>query len=422
MTHPQAMPVARRRPAGLVPEPARWSRQRLRSNNEWLLLELLRTGGPSSRAQLARDTGLSKPTVSAALGSLETAGLVREAGTLAPDRGRTAVLYRADAGAGYVLGMDVGRARVRVAVADLAGRVVARRDVPNRGRSGPAVADALIATARDTLADAGLAEGGSAGCPGAAPADGVVRAVIGSPGVWDERLRAVRHAPHLPGWARPGLVDRISDGLGMQVQVANDANLAALGEYTYGAGAGSSVFAYLLVGTGVGVGLVRDGELWTGAHGAAGEIGMLQLPYLSGELTGRQEVRLEEVVAADAVVGEAWRLGLTSATTAEEVCEAARSGDPAARAAIDRQAQQLAFAVAVVAAVADPELVVLGGGLGRSADLLLPPLEEALHRTCALRPRVVASTLGEDAVLLGAVATALESARLEVFERRTASA
>ncbi|MFF0296675.1 ROK family transcriptional regulator [Kitasatospora sp. NPDC004615] len=410
----------RQRSAGPAPEPAPWNRQRLRSNNEWLLLELLRTGGPSSRAQLARDTGLSKPTVSAALGSLETAGLVREAGTLAPDRGRTAVLYRADAGAGYVLGMDVGRARLRVAVADLSGRVVARRDVPNRGRSGPAVADALVATAQETLSDAGLADGagGAVGCP----ADGVVRAVIGSPGVWDERLRMMRHAPHLPGWARPGLVDRIADGLGMHVHVANDANLAALGEYTYGAGAGSSVFAYLLVGAGVGVGLVRDGELWTGAHGAAGEIGMLQMPCVSDELTGRQDVRLEEVVAADAVVGEAWRLGLTSASTAEEVCEAARSGDPAARAAIDRQAQQLAFAVAVVAAVADPELVVLGGGVGRSADLLLPPLEEALHRSCALRPRVVASTLGEDAVLMGAVATALESARLEVFVRRTASA
>ncbi|MFJ5925986.1 ROK family protein [Kitasatospora sp. NPDC092948] len=404
----------------MAPEPARWSRQRLRSNNEWLLLELLRTGGPSSRAQLARDTGLSKPTVSAALGSLETAGLVREAGTLAPDRGRTAVLYRAHAGAGHVLGMDVGRARLRVAVADLSGRVVARRDAPNRGWTGSAVADALVATARDTLADAGLA--GGAGGPAGCPADGVVRAVIGSPGVWDERRRAMRHAAHLPGWARTGLFDRIADGLGMPVQVANDANLAALGEYTYGAGAGSSVFAYLLVGTGVGVGLVRDGELWTGAHGAAGEIGMLQLPCPPGDLASRRDVPLEDVVAADAVVGEAWRLGLTGASTAEEVCAAARAGDPAARAAITRHAQQLSFAVAVVAAVADPELVVLGGGLGRSADLLLPPLEDALHRTCELRPRVVASTLGEDAVLLGAVATALESARLEVFVQRTASA
>nr|WP_259465180.1 ROK family transcriptional regulator [Streptomyces sp. TLI_171] len=394
----------------MPPEPARWSRQRLRSNNEWLLLELLRTGGPSSRAQLARDTGLSKPTVSAALGSLAGAGLVREAGTIAPERGRTAVLYQADAAAGHVLGVDVGKARLRVAVADLAGRVVARRDVPNRGRTGTAVADALVATARAAVADAGLADGA------------VVRAVIGSPGVWDERSRVVRHAAHLPGWARPGLFDGIEAGLGAPVEVGNDANLAALGEYTYGAGAGSSVFAYLLVGTGLGVGLVRGGELWTGSRGAAGEIGMLQLPRLSNDVTDRQGLALEQVVAADAVVRDAERRGLTGASTAAQVFAAARAGDAAALAAVAHEAEQLAFAVAVVAAVADPELVVLGGGLGRSADLLLPPLEDALRRTCVLRPRLVASALGEDAVLLGAVATALEAARLEVFVRRTAEA
>ncbi|MFJ5234205.1 ROK family protein [Kitasatospora sp. NPDC088391] len=406
MDHPQEPEP--RRIGGVPPEPARWSRQRLRSNNEWLLLELLRTGGPSSRAQLARDTGLSKPTVSAALGSLAAAGLVREAGTFAPERGRTAVLYRADAAAGHVLGVDVGRARLRVAVADLAGRVVARRDVPNRGRTGAAVADALVATAREAVADAGLADGA------------VVRAVIGSPGVWDARSRVVRHAAHLPGWARPGLFDRIGDGLGVPVEVGNDANLAALGEYTYGAGRGSSVFAYLLVGTGLGVGLVRGGELWTGARGAAGEIGMLQLPWLGEGVTEGQGAELEGLVAAGAVVRDARRRGLAGASTAAQVFAAARAGEPAALAAVAREAEQLAFAVAVVAAVADPELVVLGGGLGRSADLLLPPLEDALRRVCVLRPRLVASELGEDAVLLGAVATALEAARLEVFVRRTA--
>ncbi|MEV4557851.1 ROK family transcriptional regulator [Kitasatospora sp. NPDC049285] len=380
----------------------------MRSNNEWLLLERLRTAGPASRAQLARDTGLSKPTVSAALASLEQAGLAREAGTVAPERGRTAVLYRADPTAGYVLGIDVGRARLRVAVADLAGTVVARRNVANRGRTGTAVATALVATAREAVAEAGLGDGD------------VVRAVIGSPGVWDERRRIIRHAAHLPGWAKPGLLDGIVEGLGTEVAVGNDANLAALGEYTFGAGAGASVFAYLLVGTGLGVGVVRGGELLTGAHGAAGEIGMLKLPWGSAEVTDGQ-VSLEEVVAADSVVRTAQQLGMAGPLTAARVFAAARGGDPTALRAVELSAEQLAFAVAVVATVIDPEVVVIGGGLGRSADLLLPPLDEALRRSCALRPRLVASALGEDAVLLGAVATALDTARLAVFERRTAA-
>ncbi|WP_316525942.1 ROK family transcriptional regulator [Kitasatospora brasiliensis] len=386
-----------------------WNRQRLRSNNEWLLLELLRTGGGSSRAQLARDTGLSKPTVSAALAELERAGLVREAGTLAPERGRTAVLYEADPTAGYVLGVDIGRARLRVAVADLAGTVVARRDVANRGRSANAVADAVVATAHEAIAEAGLAAGD------------IVHAVIGTPGVWDERRRGVRYASSLPGWGRPGLFDRIGEGLGTAVSVANDANLAALGEYTRGAGRGSRMFAYLLVGTGLGLGVVKDGELLLGAHGALGEIGLVPLP----EQAGQPAATIEQEAAADAVVRVARDFGLDGdpaarQLTAKQVFERARSGEAAAVRAVEREAERLAYAVAVLSAVLDPDLVVLGGGIGNSADLLLEPLERALHRLAPMRPTLAPSALGEEAVLLGAVSTALETARPEVFERRTA--
>ncbi|WP_369182037.1 ROK family protein [Streptomyces sp. Y1] len=387
-----------------------WNRQRLRSNNEWLLLELLRTGGGSSRAQLARDTGLSKPTVSAALAELERAGLVRAAGRVAPERGRTAVLYEVDPTAGHVLGVDVGRARLRVAVADLAGTVLVRRDVANRGSSADAVADAVVEAARGATEEAGLS-----------PAD-VVHAVIGTPGVWDEQRRGVRYATSLPGWGRPGLFDRIGAGLGATVSVANDANLAALGEYTLGAGRGSRMFAYLLVGTGLGLGVVKDGELLVGAHGGLGEIGLVPLPGRPGEPV----VTIEQEAAADAVVRAALDFGLDAGSgparrvTAARVFERARAGDGAALKAVRQEAERLAYAVAVLSAVLDPDLVVLGGGLGTSADLLLEPLEQALHRLAPMRPTLAPSLLGEEAVLLGAVATALETARPEVFERRTA--
>ncbi|MFG2848775.1 ROK family protein [Kitasatospora sp. NPDC048296] len=385
-----------------------WNRQRLRSNNEWLLLELLRTGGGSSRAQLARDTGLSKPTVSAALAELERAGLVREAGLLSPERGRTAVLYEVDPTAGHVLGVDIGRARLRVAVADLAGTVVARRDVANRGRSADAVAGAVVAAAREATAEAGLT------------ASDTVHAVIGTPGVWDEERRGVRYASNLPGWGRPGLFDRIGEGLGTAVTVANDANLAALGEYALGAGRGSRMFAYLLVGTGLGVGVVKDGELLLGAHGALGEIGLVPLPARPGE----PAATIEQEAAADAVVRAARDLGLTGRggkrLTAKQVFERARAGEGAAVRAVEREAERLAYAVAVLSAVLDPDLVVLGGGIGSSADLLLEPLEQALHKLAPMRPALAPSLLGEEAVLLGAVSTALETARPEVFERRTA--
>ncbi|MER8187520.1 ROK family transcriptional regulator [Kitasatospora sp. NPDC094015] len=387
---------------GPAPQPRTaqpWSRQRLRSNNEWLLLERLRTDGPSSRAQLARDTGLSKPTVSAALATLEQAGLAREAGLLAPERGRIAVLYEPDPDAGHVLGIDIGRARLRVALADLTGRIVSRQDVPNRGRTANAVADSVVAAARTATAEAGL------------DATDVVHAAIGSPGVWDETEQRVQYAPNLPGWGRRGLFERIEAGLGSRISVHNDANLAALGEYARGAGAGSRLFVYLLIGTGLGMGVVADGVLQRGARGAAGEIGLLPLP---GGGT------LEEAAAAESVVRTAKELGLTGPLTAKQVFAAARTGDRRAVRAVRREAEQLAWSLAVVSAVLDPDLVVLGGGLGHGADLLLEPVEQAMHRLTPLRPRLAASLLGDEAVLQGALATALRTARPEVFERRTA--
>ncbi|MEZ0022280.1 putative NBD/HSP70 family sugar kinase [Kitasatospora sp. MAP12-15] len=404
-----------------------WNRQRLRSNNEWLLLERLRTAGPASRAQLARDTGLSKPTVSAALANLEQAGLAREAGLLAPERGRVAVLYEPDPTAGHVLGIDIGRAWLRIAVADLAGEIVTRRDVPNRGRSADAVADAVVAAARAALEEAGLG-------PGA-----VVHAAIGTPGVWDESEQRVRYAANLPGWGRRGLFDRIRAGLDTEISVHNDANLAALGEYARGAGVGSRLFVYLLIGTGLGMGVVAGGRLQQGAHGAAGEIGFLPLPggagggggegshggphggSRGGDERAQRRGMLESAASAESVVRTAKELGLRGAATAKQVFDAARAGDPAALAAIDHEAGQLAYAVAVVSSVLDPDLVVLGGGVGHSADLLLGRVEQALHRLTPLRPRLAPSLLGEEAVLIGALATALRTARPEVFERRSAA-
>jgi predicted NBD/HSP70 family sugar kinase len=378
-----------------------WNRQRLRSTNERLLLDRLRGLGTASRAQLARRTGLSKPTVSSALAALEAAGLVHEVGTHAPERGRTAVLYAADPAAGHVLGVDVGRGWLRVAVADLDGTVVARADVRNRARGSAAMADLVVATARQVMTASGVD-----------PAD-VVHGVVGTPGVYDVKQRRVRYAMHLPGWGRAGLLDRIRDELGVPLEVHNDANLAALGEYAYGVGAGSRLFAYILVGTGLGMGVVSGGRLFTGAHGLAGEIGFLPWPGQP-----RPE-RLEDAVSGVAVVESARRFGMSGRLTAKAVFDAARQGNPAAVQAVRLEGERIAHTVAAAAAVLDPDLVVVGGGVGHSVDLLLRPVREHLRTLTPLRPRLAASRLGEDAVLLGAVATALDTARELVFDRRS---
>ncbi|MFJ3902966.1 ROK family protein [Streptomyces sp. NPDC090025] len=378
-----------------------WNPQRLRSGNERLLLDLLRSGGPTSRAQLARTTGLSKPTVSSALASLEGAGLVREAGLHTPERGRSAVLYAPDPTAGYALGIDIGRSWLRVALADLDGAVVARSEVRNQARTSGPMAELVVSTARELMESSGVE-----------PAK-VAQAVVGTPGVYDEGRHRVRLAQHLPGWGRPGLFDRMRDGLGVPLAVHNDANLAALGEYTSGVGTGSRLFVYLMIGTGLGMGVVSEGRLFTGAHGGAGEIGFLPWPRQEGPGT------VEELVSGDAVVATAREHGMTDTPlTAKDVFAAARTGEPAAVRTVELVGERLAHTVAAVSAVLDPDLVALGGGVGHSADLLLSTVRATLRTLTPIRPRITASSLGEDAVLHGALAIALDTARDLVFERR----
>jgi predicted NBD/HSP70 family sugar kinase len=381
----------------------------LRAINERALLEALRAAGPSSRPQLARIAGLSKPTVSQALANLERAGLVRLVGPATPSPGRTAMLYEVDPTAGYVVGIDIGRAWIRIAAADLAGTIVTRRDERNRERSATALVRTVSSVAHDVVAAAGLTW------------EQVAHTVVGGPGVFDPDSDRLLHAPNLPGWSRPGLMSSLREALPPSVALDNDANLAAVGERSYGRGRDADTFVYVSVGTGIGMGIVIDGDLYRGAHGAAGEVGYLPLAggdHARPDRDARLRGVMEAAASADAVVRTAKRLGMEGASSAKRVFAAARAGDALALAAVEAEAERLALIVGTVAAILDPEFVLLGGGVGSNIDLLRPPLERRLAELTPLGPRVAEGELGQDAIVLGAVASALDTARERVFAQR----
>jgi predicted NBD/HSP70 family sugar kinase len=384
----------------------------LRAINERALLETLRRAGPTSRPELARLAGLSKPTVSQALGNLEGAGLVRLVGPATPSRGRTAMLYEVDPTAGYVVGIDIGRAWIRVAAADLSGAIVARRDERNRERSATALVRAVSAVAHEVVAAAGLTW------------EQVAHTVVGGPGVFDPESDRLLHAPNLPGWSRPGLMSSLREALPPSVALDNDANLAAVGERSYGRGRDAATFVYLSVGTGIGMGIIIDGDLYRGAHGAAGEVGYLPLvgegegEDVRADRAARLRGILESAASADAVVRTAKRLGVEGASSAKRVFAAARAGDALALAAVDAEGERLALVVGTVAAILDPEFVLLGGGVGSNIDLLRQPLERRLAELTPLAPPIAEGQLGQDAIVLGAVASALDTARDLVFRQR----
>ena len=381
----------------------------LKAINERSVLDCIERQGPMSRADVARESGLSKPTVSLALSGLLEAGLVREVGRSRGGRGPSAILYEVNPKSGWVVGIDVGRRWVRAAIADISGAIAARRDERARVASASTLIGQIGAIAHDLAKEAGL---------GWAQ---VTHAAIGSPGVFDRSRGLIRMAPNLPGWGRQGLVEAVRRVLGTNVTFENDVNLAALGEQAHGHGRGVRDFVYLSVGTGIGMGLILDGRLYTGSTGAAGEIGYLPLGG-DGRSAHRRWGALEEAAAAAGMVRIARELGMRPPLTALKVFNAARRGDATARRAIGVEAERLALAIATVTPILDPELVVLGGGIGRNGDLLLDPIERELRRWSPFHPRVMTSALGDDAVLQGAVATALQAARERVFSRSPARA
>ncbi len=378
----------------------------LRAINERTILELIRGSGSTSRAQIARASGLSKPTVSLALGGLIDAGLVHEVGRATGGKGPSAVLYELNPSAGWVVGIDVGRHWVRAAAADISGRIVARRDERTRTRSAASLIEQIGRIAHDVAGEAGIRW------------RDVTHATVGAAGVVDPRRGALAMAPNLPGFGRPGLVGAIRDELGTMVSFENDVNLAALGELSGGAGRDVENFVFLFVGTGVGLGIVLGGSLYRGSSGAAGEVGYM--PLGSGDPHDRAVRRrglLEETAGATAVVEIARRDGMPRPLSPERIFAAARDGDAAALAVVEEEGARIALAVAAVAPVLDPELVILGGGIGRNGDLLLDPIERELAALSPFRPRIAIGELGEDAVLRGAVAIALQAAQDQLFSR-----
>jgi predicted NBD/HSP70 family sugar kinase len=373
----------------------------LRVMNERLVLDRLREHGRSSRVDLARVTGLSKPTVSAAMSSLVEAGLVLHVGEVAGRPGPTTSLYDLNPDAAYVLGVDIGREWIRVGIADLRGSFRARRDGRNNARTASELVRRARTLAHKAAEDASL-EWSS-----------LITAVVGGPGVFDPGTGGMQLAPNLPDWGRPGLVDRLRESLRVELSLENDVNLAAVGEHAYGQGRGRRHFVLISVGTGVGMGIVINGALYTGFRGAAGEIGYLAAPE-SHDLTRGS---MEAAVAAASIARHARASGLEFGS-AKEVFAAAAEGDQRALKVVRSEGQRIGDLIAAVTAVLDPEVVVLAGGVGRNVALMRDAIAERIAEMGPFRPQVVESGLGESGVLYGAIAHALDRAWELIFAKR----
>jgi predicted NBD/HSP70 family sugar kinase len=376
----------------------------LKRLNEETVLDAIRTGAPISRAEIARRAGISKPTVSLALRTLQEAGLVREAsaGPSGPTYG--AVYFEPVAEAALVLGVDLGARFLRGAISDLSGTIRARHDVELAGADADVALTAIVKLRADLTRAAGLSS------------ELIDEVVVGVPGVVEQRTGAVRLALNVPRLDGRRYGAELAERLGSRVTVENDVNLAALGEGRLGVARGVEDFAFLSVGTGLGAGVVLRGELQRGHHGAAGELDYVRVGL--GEDVDPCAAAVS-AVAERLAAAEGSTTALVPPYEVRAVFAAARAGDPVAREVLREEARRIALHIAPIAAVTDVGLVVLGGGIGANAELL-DEVRPLLERWLPYPPRVEISSLGDAAVLMGAVAVGLHAALDSVVVTRRA--
>ncbi|WP_254407300.1 ROK family transcriptional regulator [Streptomyces sp. GMY02] len=403
------------------PTPSPGTPRVLRAMNDRAALDLLLAHGPLSRTRIGKLTGLSKPTASQLLARLEAAGLVVATGTTEGRPGPNAQLYAVNARAAFAAGLDVNPLRILAAVADITGATVGEFELPTPGRraEGGRRAGSVVQQVTDALEGAVKAAGLARG--------DVQRVVIGTPGAFDPSTGRLRYASHLPGWHSPALLDELAAVLPMPVEYENDVNLAAVAEQRLGAARGHDDFVLLWNEDGLGAALVIGGRLHRGFTGGAGEVGFLPVP---GTPLVRQVVRansggFQELAGAQSVPRLARTLGIdTPEQPYAEVAAgllaraAAGHGEDERLAGLLRQfAQRLATGLASVAAVLDPELIVLAGGVTAAGGEPLRALVQAeLAELAASRPRLLIGEVQRHPVLRGALESALAATRDEVFD------
>ncbi|SKC61200.1 ROK family protein [Krasilnikoviella flava] len=359
----------------------------VRRRNTLSCVEVLRGSPSTTLTALAKDTGLSRPTVESIVSELVEQGLAREVAVAEEGAlGRPARHFAFAADARYVVGLDLGVHSVTGMVADLSGQV---RAVVRRTVDGPVDGVARLEVARAVQRE--LLDAVDA------PRSRLAAVAAAVPGIVDGAR--VRLSLPIPDWTGVNLAARLSTGGEHPVVIENDINMASLAEHALGAARLADDVVLVQLGHRVGAALVLGGQVYRGNRFAAGEVGDFSWTGWDGWCEG-------------SLLGE-----IEQAGGAEAVALRAREGDAVALGLLQQYVRRVAPGVATLAMVVDPECVVLGGGLSRAGELLRAPLQTEVDRL--VHPRaaapLVTSAFASDGAALGALVRALEVGSQDVF-------
>jgi predicted NBD/HSP70 family sugar kinase len=365
-----------------------------------VILQLVRSGQATTRADLAALTGLARSTISQRVDALLAHRLLVAGGDSASTGGRPPTMLSFNREAGVALAGDLGATHSRVAVTDLGGHVLAQTTRDIAIAEGPEVVLSWLEDAcGDLLDQIGRKH------------DAVRGVGVGLPGPVEFATGQPVNPPIMPGWDRYPVGNRLAERFGVPALVDNDVNIMAVGEH-WSSWSDEDFLLFVKIGTGIGSGIVARGHVHRGMDGAAGDIGHIHVPD-HDDLVCRCGNRgcLEAFAGGGAMAARLKRLGLPTRTS-RDVVDQVRAGHPEAVQLIREAGRTIGGVLATCVNMLNPAVIVIGGDVARADEPLLAGVREVVYqRSLPLatgRLRIVRSKLDDGAGVVGAAVMVLE--------------
>jgi len=368
----------------------------IRTINRQIVLNYIRERSPISRAEISYETALQRSTVSLIVDELKTRGLVDELDGESTG-GRPPLLLRLRTAGPMAIGVDLGTTNTVVATSDLAGRLLHQQSFDTSANAKKTLQNIIDASRELIKKEKGI--------------EGIG---ISVPGLVDHESGRVHFIPHFK-WRDWTLAEELRKATGLPVRVDNDANAASLAELWFGRPEIRETrdFIFVLVETGIGTGIVFDGQVYHGESGAAGEFGHMTIGTGAPVACAVGTRECWEAFASERAALERYRrlTEPTSEVSFEELVDRALGGEPAAREALLETAHYLGVGIANVLKGLSPSAVIVGGAIARAWSLISDRVKSAVEANSVCRglppARIVASTLGENPRIMGALSLVL---------------
>ena len=373
----------------------------VRSHNEQRILNaLIDSKIPLTRVELSKLTNLTKPTVNLIARELEKNNLISSVGNRPGLKGRSPTLYQFNPEVENILAVDISSDTVRLVLADLLGRIVEQDEFAIVQNDSDYLIKELSLSTKKLLKNRKT------------PA----KIVVGIPGVVDNGGNEIRLPPNILALKDKNFISNLRKIFPRKVTFEHDINLAAVGELAQGAAIGMETFVFLFLDRGVGMGLVLNGELFTGHSGFAGEVGFLSFgadPLATAKSergTLEEQISTENLQVVFTKLKSKYGTTLGAKPSVDQIILAADSGDDLARAVLDQWLEPIALLLLSITSILNPEAIILGGALGLSS-YLRTIVHNQIEPRLPFHVEIIQSSLGKRATILGAVATALTNAR-----------